>query len=70
MRVMVADDPGKSERLNFEQYESLNQSITIHAKLNDLFNNIVALSNNYRILKKPGTGNNLLARHLKVLILF
>jgi len=45
-----------SSRLNFEQYEALNQSITIQAKLNALFENIVALSENYRVLSKSGHG--------------
>lgn len=45
-----------SNKLNFEQYEVLNQSITIQAKYNILFENIVALSNNYRVLIKEGHG--------------
>ena len=45
-----------SNRLDLEQYEALNQSITIQAKFNVLFENIVALSNNYRILIKEGHG--------------
>ncbi len=45
-----------SSRLNFEQYEALNQSITIQSKLNALFENIVALSDNYRVLSKAGHG--------------
>jgi phosphate:Na+ symporter len=45
-----------STRLKFEQYDTLNQSITIQSKLNTLFENIVALSDNYRVLSKAGHG--------------
>lgn len=54
-----------SKRLNFEQYEALNQSITIQAKLNALFENMVALSNNYRILKKAGHGEQFISSSLE-----
>ena len=45
-----------SSRINFEQYETLNQSINIQLKLNALFENIVALADNYRVLSKAGHG--------------
>lgn len=65
MRVVLANDPGKRGRLNFEQYEALNQSITIQAKLNALFENMVALSNNYLVLKKAGHGEQFISSSLE-----
>ncbi|MBU2553429.1 MAG: hypothetical protein KKF98_03150 [Bacteroidetes bacterium] len=62
---MLANDPGIRGRLNFEQYEALNQSITIQTKLNDLFNNMVALSNNYLVLKKAGHGEQFISSSLE-----
>lgn len=49
-------DISASNRLNFEQYEALNQSITIQSKLNTLFKDIVALAENYRVLSRAGHG--------------
>lgn len=43
-----------SSRLNFEHYETLNQLINIQTKVNTLFDNIVALADNYRALSKAG----------------
>ncbi|HKL92219.1 MAG TPA: hypothetical protein VJ871_02965, partial [Bacteroidales bacterium] len=49
-------DISASNRLNFEQYETLNQSITIQSKLDTLFKNIVSLGDNYRVLSRAGHG--------------
>lgn len=49
-------DISASNRLNFEQYETLNQSITIQSKLDTLFKNIVSLADNYRVLSRAGHG--------------
>jgi phosphate:Na+ symporter len=43
-------------RLNYEQYEELNQSIGIQSKLNELFENIIALAETYVMLLKAGHG--------------
>lgn len=49
-------DISASNRLNSEQYETLNQSITIQSKLDTLFKNIVSLADNYRVLSRAGHG--------------
>ena len=56
-----------SGRLIFEQYETLNQSITIQSKLNALFENIVALSENYRVLSKAGHGKQFINSSIEAL---
>ncbi|MBN1767709.1 MAG: Na/Pi cotransporter family protein [Prolixibacteraceae bacterium] len=54
-----------SSKLNFEQYEALNQSITIQSKLKTLFGNIVALSDNYRVLSKAGHGEQFITSSIE-----
>ncbi|MDZ7775508.1 MAG: Na/Pi symporter [Bacteroidales bacterium] len=54
-----------SSRLTFEQYETLNQSITIQSKLKTLFGNIVALSDNYRVLSKAGHGEQFISSSIE-----